>query len=215
MSIGLIEQLAAGQAPNLVPLTVEQFHRMIELGILEEGDPIELVEGLLLRKDRATGTEEKGGVAHSARHAAAIARLVRIECHLDPAGCHLRIQLPLALSPISEPEPDAAIVAGSLETFTDRHPGPTDVRVVIEASDSSLAYDRITKQRVYASAGIPAYLIVNLAEDQVEYFEEPIPDQGRYHRRTDFRYGETLTLPVGAGISLTLAVVDVLGPSLR
>jgi Uma2 family endonuclease len=215
MSVSLIEQLAAGQTPDLVALTVEQFHRMVELGILPEGEPIELVEGVLLRKDRATAPEGKGGLVHSPRHAAAIARLVRLERDLDPAGCHLRIQLPLTLSPISEPEPDVAIVAGSPERFTDRHPGPADVRVVIEVSDSSLVYDRVTKQRVYASAGIPVYLIVNLVEDQVECCEEPVPAGGRYRRRTDLRSGETLTLTVAAGSARSVAVADILGPSLR
>lgn len=214
MTISLIEQVAAGEAPGLVPLTVEQFHRMIEMGVLAEGEPIELVEGLLLRKNQAT-TREEGEMGHSARHAAAITRLVRIDRRLDQTGCHLRVQLPVTLSAISEPEPDATVVAGSPEAFVDRHPGPADVRVVIEVSDSSLGYDRVTKQRVYASAGIPAYLIVNLAEDQVECYEEPVTGQARYRRRIDLRPGETLSLPLGAAGSLTLAVADILGPSPR
>jgi len=52
---GLIEQVASGEAPALVPLTVEQLHGMLEKGILRDGDPIELLEGLLVRKNRAAG----------------------------------------------------------------------------------------------------------------------------------------------------------------
>ena len=50
---------------------------------------------------------------------------------------------------------------------------------VIEVSDSSLPSDRTTKQRIYASAGIAQYIILNLADRQAEVYEEPKPD-GRY-----------------------------------
>jgi Uma2 family endonuclease len=209
--MSLIEQVIAGAAPSLVPLTVEQFHRMVETGILREGEPIELVEGLLVRKNRAQAGRE-GEMPHGARHATVITRLARIERRLEPASYHLRAQLPVTLSAVDEPEPDIAIIAGSLEAFSRRHPGPQDVRVVIEVADSSLSYDRITKSRVYASAGIAVYLIVNLPENQVELYEDPLPSQARYRRRIDLRAGETLTLPLGEA-TLSLDVSEMLGPS--
>lgn len=210
---GLIEQVASGEAPHLVPLTVEQYHGMLEKGILRDGDPIELVEGLLVRKNRAAAGEDE--MTHGTRHALVVTRFLKVERALDPLGCHLRVQLPVTLSRVSEPEPDVAIVKGSIESFGDRHPGPGDVLVLIEVADSSLGYDRGSKLRVYASASIPVYLIVNIPEQQVECYEEPVSDQGRYGRRSDYRTGETLSLPLIAGRMLPLAVDDVLGSANR
>jgi Uma2 family endonuclease len=196
-----------------VPLTVEQLHVMIEKGILRDGDPIELVEGLLVRKNRAAAGEDE--MTHGTHHALVVTRLVRIERALDPFGCHLRVQLPVTLSSVDEPEPDLAIARDSLEAFTDRHPGPEDVLALIEVADSSLGYDRGAKLRVYAAAGIPLYVIVNIPEQQIERYEEPVPGQGRYRRRSDYRTGETVLLPLAAGGTLPLAVDDVLGPPSR
>lgn len=210
---GLIEQVASGEAPRLVPLTVEQYHVMLEKGILRDGDRIELVEGLLVRKNRAAAGEDDK--THGTRHAFVLTRLVRLERALDQFGCHLLVQLPVTLSPVNEPEPDLAIVKGSPESFADRHPGPGDVLVLVEVADSSLGYDRGAKLRVYASAGVPLYLIVNIPDQQIERYEEPVPDQGRYGRRTNYRTGETLSLPLAAGWMLPLAVDEVLGSPSR
>ncbi len=208
----MIEQVASGEAPRLVPLTVEQYHVMLEKGILRDGDPIELVEGLLVRKNRAAAGEDE--MTHGARHALVVKRLLRLERVLDPFGCHLLVQLPVTLSNVNEPEPDIAIVEGSPESFADRHPGPAEILVLIEVADSSLGYDRGAKLRVYASAGIPTYVIVNIPEQQLECYQEPVRGQGRYGRRTDYRAGQTLSLPL-AGSMLPLAVDDVLGPPSR
>ena len=209
----MIEQVASGEAPPLVPITVEQLHRMLEKGIIRDGDPIELLEGLLVRKNRAAAGE--GEMTHGALHAQVLTRLVRLDRALDPFGCHLRVQLPVTLSALSEPEPDLTIVKGSLESFAERHPGPQDVLVLVEVADSSLDYDRGAKLRVYAFAGVPVYLIVNIRERQIECYEEPLPGQGRYQRRTDYRKGETLSLPLAAGRMLPMAVDDAFGSAPR
>jgi len=210
---GLIEQVASGEAPPLVPLTVEQLHRMLEKGIIRDGDPIELLEGLLVRKNRAAAGE--GEMTHGALHAQVLTRLVRLDRALDPFGCHLRVQLPVTLSALSEPEPDLTIVKGSLESCAERHPGAEDVLVLVEVADSSLDYDRGAKLRVYAFAGVPVYLIVNIRERQIECYEEPLAGQGRYQRRTDYRKGETLSLPLAAGRTLPMAVDDAFGSAPR
>src|SRR5215472_13831201 len=109
----LLEQIAIGEAPPFMPINVEQYHQMIRLGILPEGAPIELIDGLLVWKDRRA----RGGapVSHDPRHASTISRLQRLGQRLEPFDCHLRIQLPVTLSDTSEPEPDAAIVKGPPE----------------------------------------------------------------------------------------------------
>ena len=76
----------------------------------------------------------------------------------------LRAQLPVVLSRFQEPEPDIAILRGSIDHYFERHPRPSDILAIIEVTDHSLAYDRTTKLRLYAAAGIPRYRIVNIPE---------------------------------------------------
>ncbi len=103
----------------------------------------------------------------------------------------------------------------SSESFADRHPGPEDILALVEVADSSLGYDRGAKLRVYAAAGVPVYVIANLPERMIERYEQPAPGQGRYEKRTDHRSGETLTLPLSGGKTLTLVVDEVLGAPSR
>lgn len=213
MGSGLVEQVVSGEAPPLVPLTVDQYHTMLERGILKDGDPVELVEGLLVRKDRAAA----GGppLTHGPRHAVIVKRLMRLGPAVEIQGCHLLVQLPVTLSSVDEPEPDIAVVKGSIEAFAERHPGPEDVLLVVEVADSSLRYDRGSKLRVYARAGVPAYVIVNVPENRIEVYAGPVRAEGRYGQRTDYRTGETLTLSLADGRTLPLRVADILGEDPR
>jgi Uma2 family endonuclease len=90
---------------------------------------------------------------------------------LLPAGWHARCQDPLTFSD-SELEPDIAVVRGARNDYVSRHPGPEDTGLVIEVADASAGLDRTIKQRVYAAAGIPIYLLINLAQPQAEVFTQ-------------------------------------------
>jgi Uma2 family endonuclease len=149
-------------------------------------------------------------MSHDPRHASAVTRLQRLERRLDPTLYFLRTQLPVTLSQADEPEPDAAVVRGIADAFDDHHPTPADLPAVMEVSDSSLRFDRATKQRKYALAGIAQYLIVNLPENQIEFYTGPLPTEGRYATRTDYLPGQSLTLTRDGGATLEFAVLDVL-----
>jgi hypothetical protein len=206
----LLEELVAGRGPRVLELTVGDVDRMIDAGILQEGAPFELIEGLLVRKDRdASGGD---GMAHGVRHALVVSSLARLGPRLEALGCCLRTQLPVVLSGTSAPEPDVAVLRGALRDFAGRHPGPADLVAVIEVADRSLAHDRGTRQRLYAAAGVRQYWIVNLVDDQLEVYEEPIPSAGRYARRSDLGRAATATLALGAGASLEVPVASILGP---
>ena len=98
----------------------------------------------------------------------------------------------------SEPEPDVAVVRGDIVDYLSRHPGPGDVALVAEISDSSRSQDRELKGRVYARAGIPVYWLVNLVERRIEVFTDPTgPDASpAYRRRQDFGAGDSLPLVI-------------------
>ncbi len=140
MAVTLLQQIAVGEAPPFVPINVEQYHEMIRVGILPEGAPVELIDGLLVWKDRSA--RGKDPMWHDPRHAFTIKRLQRLERRLEPFDCHLQVQLPITLSDTDEPEPDVAVVKGAPEAYADHHPTPADVIAAIEVAESSLRYDQ-------------------------------------------------------------------------
>jgi Uma2 family endonuclease len=156
-----------GHPPLVVPtepiwqLTVSQYHEMIRTGILSEDDPIELLEGWLVTK-----------MMKNPPHCVATELARKALERALPHGLHVRTQEPVTLA-ISEPEPDVAVIRGGLRDYPDRHPGASDVILVVEVADASLERDQTLKQRIYAEAGIPAYWIVNLLERRLEVHGDP------------------------------------------
>lgn len=192
MSTTLIDEVRSGTAPPLLAVTVQQFQQMIQSGIFQDGDPIELIDGLLVRKDRSGHGEDP--MTHHPRHALLIKRLLRLltpAC--ESAGCHVQIQLPVTLDNFNSPEPDVAVVRGSEEDYSDRHPGPADLLLVIEVADSSLNIDRSTKKRVYATAGIPTYWLINLPQSRVEVFAQPTTATSEYAQETSYGVGQSVS----------------------
>jgi len=204
----LLDELRSGTAPPLMPITVDQLHQMIDSGILHDGDPIELIDGLLVRKDRSARGENF--MTHNPRHALLILRLQRLlQVASESAGWHLRIQLPVTLNEFNAPEPDIAVVRGTEEDYADRHPGPADLVLVIEVSDSSVGTDRATKQRLYATAGVTRYWLVNVAESQVEDYEQPDSTSGKYAQQTIFQPSQTLAWNVSPTQRLEINLTDL------
>jgi Uma2 family endonuclease len=194
--------------PMFVPLTVDQYHRMIETGILPEGKPIELLDGYLVRKDRSSRGEDHLTVGQA--HFWAVNNLAKLGRHFERLGCHLQTQQPVLLSDCDEPEPDAAVILGVLDDYRDRKPSAADVTCVIEVADSSLNHDRTTKLRIYASAGIGQYVILNLAEGVVEVYTQPLKEKGRYQQSQTLVPGQKVSLVAARGKALTMPVRKLL-----
>lgn len=206
MSVGVLDDLQSGIG-HVAPLTVDQYHRMIAAGILDEDDPLELIDGMLVRRDRQ---DSKGGhMPQGKRHSGILARLgelLTLQC--VPLGCHLRIQLPLPLPPIDEPEPDLCIVRGRSADFLNKYPDKSDVLAAIEVSDNSLTYDQKTKHRLYAASNLPLYMIVNLPQNTIEVYTRPIPNEQRFETKAIYRRGETFELNLGDTGSVSLVADD-------
>jgi len=128
---------------------------MVASGALE-GEPVELLEGLLVEVMSP----------QSPAHAAAIERLTR---HLGAARARLRVQLPLALPPDSEPEPDLALV----EEKPSPGSHPRTALLVVEVSFSSPQIDRGVKAGLYARAGVPTYWLIDVLGRAVEVRSDP------------------------------------------
>lgn len=209
MSTELISDIARGITPVFEPLTVQQYHAMIASGILREGAPVELIEGLLVRKDRR---DREGDIMTvGPGHSFTVTNLNDLfDGLLKSAEFHVRTQQPLILSGTSEPEPDGCIVRGSASDYRKHHPGPSDTAVVIEVADSSLEYDRAVKLRKYAAAGIPVYWIVNLRDVMVEAYLRPLPAEERYEDCVKFRPGDVIEITLDSQ-RLTVQVASLLG----
>lgn len=193
---------------SFVGLTVEQYDRMIEAGILGEDTSVELLDGFLVRKDRAKAGDDPMMVGQE--HFWAVENLRRLLRAVE-AHAHFGIfQQPVVLPPDGEPEPDGAIVRGTLDDYEGRKPHAADISCVIEVADSSLDRDRGTKLRIYADAGIPQYVIVNLVDRQVEVHERPLRGSGRYESTlTPARAQEPVSLRVG-DVHVTVEAVRLL-----
>jgi Uma2 family endonuclease len=205
MSPPILEQALAARV-RFAPLTVDQYHRMIETGILPEGAPLELLDGMLVRKDRSAAGEDPMTIGK--RHGMTVDQIAFLLARLLPKGFYLRCQGPLSFPPEQEPEPDAAVIKGQPRDYAERHPGAADVPVVIEVADSSLAEDRTVKQRIYANAGIPQYVLVNIPDQQIELHEQPLAGEGRYGRGTVLKRGDHLRLLLSGGQTLDVSAEE-------
>ena len=112
MSVPALRELLTSEA-QLMPLTVEQYDQMIATGILREGEPYELLEGFVVRKDRSAAGEEPMTVG--SEHVWVVQRLAKLDAKLKNFGAHMRVQSPVSLPPYNEPEPDGSIVRGTIE----------------------------------------------------------------------------------------------------
>ena len=181
---------------SIGPLTVDQYQQMIRDGILHDGEPIELIQGALLYKDRR---DLNGGImTHGPRHLRAVNKLMAMLSQWTATrSVFLQVQGPIVVSATSEPEPDCCLVRGTPDDYADGVPRAEHVLAVFEVAYSSLLSDRRTKQRLYATAGILIYVIVNLQDNVVECLSDPSTIVGKYQAQTDYRSSETVTLSFG------------------
>lgn len=141
--------------------SLDQYHRMAELGILEENNQVEFLEGILVNK-----------MTKNRAHSLATRRLRILLEGIIPAGFYVDSQEPTSTVD-SEPEPDAMVIRGRPEDYQLRQPEAAQVPLIAEVADSSLQHDRGWKKRIYARAGIPVYWIVNLVQRQIEVYTQP------------------------------------------
>lgn len=155
--------------------TRAEYDRLIELGIFQPGDPIELIGGELMVAE-----------PQSAEHYTAIRKCAKaLEAAFGP-GWEVRTEGPINLDDESEPEPDVAVVPGSLDDYSRAH--PSRPVLTLEISLSSLMVDRVRKGSLYARAGLADYWVLNLVNRTLEVYRGPVADAEalfgwRYARR--------------------------------
>jgi Uma2 family endonuclease len=174
---------------KLRPLRRVEYERLARLGSFG-GEKVELMYGRLVRMS-----------PQGELHAFSIVRLTKLLTRAVGDRADVRVQLPLAASDVSEPEPDVAVVAPG--DYLDEH--PRRALLVVEVAESSLDEDRRVKAPLYAAAGIPEYWIVDVAGGVVEVRRGP---QGEGYA-TVTRYAREDTMALVELPDVAVAVRDI------
>jgi Uma2 family endonuclease len=158
-------------------ITVKEFHRIIESGALGPEPHVELLEGVIVAK-----------MSKTPPHNVATDLIQHLLNRLLSAGFFASMGNPVTIEDRDgEPEPDVSVLRGQIRDYAGRERRPADAALLIEASDTSYAYDRYQKLPVYAAAGVPLYWILDLNRRRLEVYAKPItPSQ-----ETPAYYAET------------------------
>jgi len=184
----------ASSSPFPRRFTVDEYHRLLEVGVIQKDEHVQLIEGMIVQ----TAPPKAG-------HATVLERLSRTLVKALAGRYRIRTQLPLTFID-SEPEPDVAVAAPlAADETAENH--PRGALLVVEVSEGSVAYDRSVKARIYARAGIPEYWIVNVKDGTVEISRDPQPASGRYLTGLTAKAGDTLTLASVPDLSVPVAAL--------
>jgi Uma2 family endonuclease len=182
--------------------TRDEYHRLAEAGVFRPDERVELLDGEIYTVS-----------PHGPAHASTVHIVAELLGRAFKPDCHARAQVPIVAEADerSEPEPDVAIVRGTLRDYLDEH--PSHPLLVVEVAYSSLAHDREVKGPIYARARIADYWIVNLVDAVLEVYRDPAPEP---HSKTGWAYRSKQTLAKSdrvrplAAPSTELAVSDLL-----
>ncbi len=176
--------------------TVTEYHQMAEAGILTENDRVELIRGEIVLMS-----------AIGRRHAACVRRLINLFSQRVGSLAILDVQDPLQLDNYSEPQPDIVLLRQRADFYEAAHPQPEDVILLVEVADTTVEYDREVKIPSYAAAGIREVWLVDINNQSIEVYLEPLPSG--YQNIRKYQRGEIIFL--SALGDLSVSVDEVLG----
>jgi Uma2 family endonuclease len=148
--------------------SADAFERAGEVGLFGEGAHADLIDG------------EVHVMSPQAPQHAYVLRVLLDALAGVHAGYTATVQSPVRLSEQTELEPDVCISLGPRQRYADRHPGPQDIRLVVEVSVNSLGYDIGDKLRSYARHAVPEVWVVDVARKQVLVYGYPVADEAVY-----------------------------------
>ncbi|MGH8552373.1 MAG: Uma2 family endonuclease [Methylococcales bacterium] len=160
---------------------IAEWRRLGEANIFPENIRVELIDGEIFEMPPI-----------GSNHGSHVKRLNRLFASLIHDRAIIAVQDPVQLGRYSEPQPDFMLLRPAADFYSDQHPGPDDVLLLIEVADNSIQFDRRKKLTLYASHHIPEYWLLNLNENRLEVYREP----------RDKAYGRKMTLISGDRISL-------------
>jgi Uma2 family endonuclease len=198
MTLASIPQTVITLEPeNLKRWTVQDYHRISELGLLS-GERTELITGQIILM-AAKGTP----------HVTSLHLLANVLRDRLGNSALVRTRDPVHLDDFSEPEPDLAIVQGTILDYAAQHPRPEQIYLVVEVADSTLKQDCEIKDKLYAKAGIADYWVLAPQKRQLHIFRKP--------KSTGYTEHLILTEPSQASLLLfpdfAIALTSILPPT--
>ena len=176
--------------------TVDEYYRMLEVGVIHPDDRIELIEGEIVQM-----------APMSCKHGGCITFLNRVLNRLLNNMAIVNSQIPLHLHDYSEPEPDVCILKIRNDDYRNSHAAPEDILLVIEVSLSTLSYDLNVKVPMYANSEVIEVWVVDLDNEEVHQFTEPL--DGEYQNHIIHHKNESIQAQQIEGV--VLSVNDILG----
>jgi Uma2 family endonuclease len=140
--------------------SVEEYHKLGEVGIFDEDDRVELLNGNILIMSPI-----------GYRHMGAVRRMNKLFNRRYADRCEVDVQNPVIIDGKSEPQPDILLLR---DTVYQRKspPLPEDVLLLVEVADSSLQFDRTDKRDAYARSGIVEYWLLDLTRNELHIFRD-------------------------------------------
>ncbi len=180
---------APALCPSRHPITVGEYFRMGEAGVLDPDARCELIEGEIIDM-RPIGP----------LHASKTNRLTDLLTEAVRGKAILSAQNPVVLGDLSAPQPDLSLLRYCDDYYAQAHPGPDDILLLVEVADTSLAHDRNTKLPLYARYLVPEVWIIGIPGRHLDVHREP--DGTRYTRQ--FRASDLSRMEIAAQSGLVL-----------
>jgi Uma2 family endonuclease len=178
--------------PEKTRISVDRYQKMVATGVLTQRDRIELIEGEMINR-----------APIGPKHAALTARLTKIlilavgdAAIVSPGG-------PVNLGDFSEPQPDLLLLRPRDHYYAGKIPDASDVLLLIEISDSTLAFDQNTKRALYARHAVPEYWIVDVEGKRIQVYREPKVD-GDYAQAHELGMSDSVSPHALSAITLSV-----------
>lgn len=178
------------------PITVEMYHIMADSGAFGPDERLELIDGEIIEMSPI-----------GSRHARCVNFLAEFLNRHFLELFIVSVQNPIVATDRTEPQPDIALLKRRDDLYIDQLPTGSDVTLVIEVSDSTVAFDRARKIPNYAAAGIDEAWLIDLESEHVEVHS--MRKENAYGLVKIYLRGENAVSEILA--ELTLPVNDILG----
>ena len=166
--------------PRPLRFDVDDYHKLLEIGFLNEDDRVELINGVIFEMAPMVS-----------RHSINIGNLNKVLSKAFDNKAFVNVQCPIRLGTVSEPEPDLALYKLPLSRYLDRLPGPKDTYLIVEVAASTLKLDRTSKLKLYAKAGILEVWILDVDKNCLEVYRDL--EDGKYATQITKSKGELIT----------------------
>lgn len=173
-------------------LSVSDYYRMAEVGILHLDGRVELIDGEIIDMPPL-----------GSRHAGTVDALAHLLRGATARDAILRVQSPIRLDEHSEPQPDLALLRWRPDFYKSSHPGPADVLLVIEVGDTALRYEREVKIPLYARHRIGETWLVDLERQAILRYRKP--EGGEYGEADEIDVRDPVEIASLSGVKFDLS----------